>query len=71
MKILSDQDRDDERVDSNDTGHDDRNQTLESLISNILFLKGRPLSEVSLTFMIRSGLNVATPAMPIPDFAVP
>lgn len=23
------------------------------------------------TFMIRSGLNVPTPAMPIPDFAVP
>jgi hypothetical protein len=23
------------------------------------------------TFMIRSGLNVPTPAIPIPDFAVP
>ena len=31
----------------------------------------RALGASSPTFMIRSGLKVPTPAMPIPDFAVP
>lgn len=80
-QVLSDQDGDDEGVDGNDTGHDDGDEALvwgrAALVEVSLFLFPS-LSRVCQsrghsvrTFMIRSGRKVPTPAMPMPDFAVP
>lgn len=72
-QVLSDQDRDDERVDGNDTGHDDGDQTLEVVRRESIDTRG-VWGELELglpTFMIRSGRKVPTPAIPIPDLAVP
>lgn len=55
-------------VDGDDTGHDDRNQGL-AIVSGC----GLPMWRRShpRTFMIKSDLNVPTPEIPMPDFAVP
>jgi hypothetical protein len=66
VEILSDEDGDDERVNGNNTGHDDGNQTLRQASAMALIEL-----EDSCTFIMRSGLNVPTPAMPMPDLAVP
>lgn len=71
-EVLGDQDGDDEGVDGDDAGHDDGNQALlgRACIISWLFVSLRE-AWTGLTFMIRSGLKVPTPAMPMPDFAVP
>lgn len=65
--IASQQNSDDEGVDCNDTSHDNGNQRLGNTLSatSLVFLQTAP------TFIIRSGLKVPTPEIPMPDFAVP
>lgn len=67
VEILSDEDRDDERVNGDNTGHDDGDQTLRGTLEMVI---GR-LDDRFNTFMIRSGRKVPTPAIPMPDLAVP
>lgn len=70
-KALGDEDRDDERVNGDDTRHDDRNEALFPQVVSNLAGCIEPENVESNTFMIRSGLKVPTPAIPMPDFAVP
>lgn len=83
-EVLGDQDGDDEGIDCDNTGHNDRNETLEELSyfgqSRVqalrefqhYALRGVRFARTGLrTFMIKSGRKVPTPAIPMPDFAVP
>ena len=85
--ITGEQDRNDERVHGDDTGHDHWDERLpETSVSAVCphhSFHAIPSAKIGAghpkcfhvylrhTFIIRSGLNVPTPAMPIPDFAVP
>lgn len=73
VEILGDQDGDDEGVDSDDTRHDDGDEALGTRATvSWLERKDQDLGNgPQLTFMIKSGLKVPTPAMPMPDLAVP
>lgn len=80
VQVLGDEDGYDERVDGDDTGHDygDEALAVTTSISDRLFheatrapARERKEQRMKRTFMMRSGLNVPTPAMPIPDLAVP
>lgn len=65
--IGRDENANDQAVDSNDTGHDNGNQGL-----NLLLVTGTGTGKaIFLAFMIKSGLKVPTPEIPMPDFAVP
>jgi hypothetical protein len=66
VEILSDEDGDNKRVNGNNTRHDDGDEALQKASAMALIEPGD-----SCTFMMRSGLNVPTPAMPMPDLAVP
>jgi hypothetical protein len=66
--IPSYQNRYHEGIDRNDSGHDHRDQRL---YDRLLAFHSRPRFALSHTFIIRSGRNVPTPAIPMPDFAVP
>lgn len=69
LDVASDEHRDDERVDGQNTRHDNGNQRLAMWLdvaqSEFAGLAARR------TFMIRSGLHVPMPAMPMPALAVP
>jgi hypothetical protein len=64
--VAGNQDRYDEGVHGQDTRHDNGDERLHIELLNVLYFGGRRP-----TFMMRSGLYVPTPAMPIPDLAVP
>ena len=58
----------DERVYGDDTSHDHGDERLRNFVSS------NPCTSLQAslnTFMIKSGLKVPTPAIPIPAFAVP
>jgi hypothetical protein len=65
LNVAGDEDGYDERVDGQDTRHDNGDQRLAMLDG--------PLAGAAAwrTFMIRSGLYVPMPAMPMPALAVP
>lgn len=82
--VSSDEDSNDEGVDGDDTRHDDGDERLRHAVSHAfsecpsrpscpsaLLFRYVPSARPSHTFMIRSDLNVPTPAIPMPDFAVP
>jgi hypothetical protein len=63
---------DNQTVDCDDTGHDDGDEGLWIEIQLATQNTIEPaISGLFRTFMIRSDLKVPTPAMPMPDFAVP
>jgi hypothetical protein len=67
--VTSDQNGNHQGIHRNDTRHDDRDERLHlklALVQRVLF----PL-HILRTFMIRSDLKVPTPAIPMPDLAVP
>lgn len=68
--VSGDEDGDNETVDSNNTRHNYRNQGLVH-VNNSCSAPERATVWMCHTFIIRSGLNVPTPAIPMPDFAVP
>lgn len=74
LHVAGNQDRNHQGIHGNNTRHDDRDEGLrvESAVvhSTILSLSCHGNSSMR-TFMIRSDLKVPTPAIPIPDFAVP
>lgn len=79
-QVLGDQDRDDKSVDCNDTRHNDGDEALyrfeiypSAPVQQSIPVKGFVswMRGRRRTFMIRSGRKVPTPAIPMPDFAVP
>ena len=72
VHITGNEDRDDEAIDGDNTRHDDGNQGLHQSVKYITAINATECRDRHHhTFMIRSGLKVPTPAIPIPDFAVP
>lgn len=67
--VSCDEDGDDKSIDSNNTGHDDGNERLKVPLSGACSRANSARGKD--TFMIRSGLNVPTPEIPMPDLAVP
>lgn len=71
VQVLGDEDGDDERVHGNDTGHDDGDQALWRVRRRCSVQGDGFERDGAHTFMMRSGRNVPTPAIPMPDLAVP
>ena len=67
--IPSYQDRYDKRIYCDDSGHDHRDQCLVAV--RMSETDHKHCSVLLHTFMMRSGRNMPTPAIPIPDLAVP
>ena len=67
--VTGDQDRNHQGIHRNDTGHDDRDERLDlkSALHQHVLVPPHSLR----TFIIRSDLKVPTPAIPMPDLAVP
>jgi len=80
LHVAGDEDGDDEGVDGDDSGHYYWDETLSvaksvSVMALVYTCGGdggwREGEEEERTFIIRSDLKVPTPAMPMPDLAVP